>query len=160
MRFNNDGRGVITGGPNGSTRVSQAPSGGMRFEMSRMTMPALAEMLTPFVDRPVIDGTRLKDTYQVTLDLPFDAMLLVIQNLGGGRPYRVALRAFQPVDLAGALVVFLAGRAALPVQGIPEPRPTPRLRQSFSLCSNSASSSSLVRLRGYDRYRSSGKESH
>ena len=70
MRFGNDGRGVITGSPNGTTRVSQAPNGGMRFEMSRMTMPALAEMLAPFVDRPVIDATRLKGTYQVTLDLP------------------------------------------------------------------------------------------
>ena len=79
MRFNNDGRGVITGGPNGTTRVSQAPNGGMRLEMSRMTMAALAEMLTPFVDRAVIDGTGLKGTYQVTLDLPFDAMLRVIQ---------------------------------------------------------------------------------
>jgi len=57
MRFGNDGRGVITGGPNGTTRVSQAPSGGMRFEMSRMTMPALAEMLTPFLGRPVVEGS-------------------------------------------------------------------------------------------------------
>ena len=47
-------------------------------------MPALAEVLTPFVDRPVIDSTRLKGTYQISLDLPFDAMLRVIQNLGGG----------------------------------------------------------------------------
>jgi uncharacterized protein (TIGR03435 family) len=84
LRFGTDGRGVITGGPNGTTRVSQAPSGAMRFEMSRMTMPALAEVLTPFVDRPVIDSTRLKGTYQISLDLPFDAMLRVIQNLGGG----------------------------------------------------------------------------
>ena len=56
----------------------------MRFEMSRMTMPALAEMLTPFLGRPVADGTGLKGIYQITLDLPFDAMLRVIQDLGGG----------------------------------------------------------------------------
>jgi uncharacterized protein (TIGR03435 family) len=84
MRFNNDGRGLITGGPNGTTRVSPAPTGGMRFEMSEMTMPAFAEMLTPFVDRPVIDGTALKGAFQVTLDIPFEAMFRVIQNQGGG----------------------------------------------------------------------------
>ena len=101
MRFGNDGRGVITGSPNGTTRVSQAPNGGMRFEMPRMTMPALAEMLAPFVDRPVIDGTRLKGTYQVTLDLPFDAMMRVIQNLGGTAAVQGGFAGFPGGGLGG-----------------------------------------------------------
>ena len=41
MSFNNDGKGVITGGSNGTTRVSQNPNGGMHMEMARMTMPSL-----------------------------------------------------------------------------------------------------------------------
>jgi uncharacterized protein (TIGR03435 family) len=139
MRFGNDGRGVITGNPNGTTRVSQAPSGGMRFEMSKMTMSALAEMLTPFVDRPVIHRTGLKGTYQVTLDVPFDAMMRVIQNLGAQPPYRVASR----VASSAADSAVPEGRRARGARG---PHRTRRHRQSFSQCSNSARSSSLVRF--------------
>ena len=83
MNFGPGGRGVITGGPNGTTRVSQNPSGGLRLEMSKMTMASLADMLTPFVERPVIDSTGVTGTYQIGLDLPFGSMLQVIQNLAG-----------------------------------------------------------------------------
>jgi uncharacterized protein (TIGR03435 family) len=94
MRVGPGGTGaVITGGANGITRVSQGPNGGMRMEMSRMTMAALADMLTPFMDRPVFDGTGLKEAYQVTIDLPYDAMMRVIQNLSG--------TAGMPVGFAG-----------------------------------------------------------
>jgi uncharacterized protein (TIGR03435 family) len=94
MNFRNDGRGVITGGPNGTTRVSQNPNGGMRLEISRMTMPSLANMLTPFVDRPVIDATGLQGNYQVALDLPFQSMLSVIQNLAGTSAFQGGFPAF------------------------------------------------------------------
>ena len=83
MSFNNNGNGVITGGPNGVTRVSQNQNGGMRMEMSRMTMASLANWLTPFLDRPVVDGTGLKGAYQIALDLPYESMISVIQNLAG-----------------------------------------------------------------------------
>jgi uncharacterized protein (TIGR03435 family) len=83
MNFNNNGAGVITGGPNGVTRVSQNQNGGMRMEMSRMTMASLANWLTPFLDRPVVDGTGLKGAYQIALDLPYESMISVIQNLAG-----------------------------------------------------------------------------
>jgi uncharacterized protein (TIGR03435 family) len=83
MNFNNNGNGVITGGPNGVTRVSQNQNGGMRMEMSRMTMASLANWLTPFLDRPVVDGTGLKGTYQIALDLPYESMMSVIQSLAG-----------------------------------------------------------------------------
>lgn len=69
-----------------------------------MTMASLADMLTPFVDRPVIDGTSLKAPYQVSLDLPFDAMMRVIQNLSGtaGMPAGFAgLGGFGPWPGAG-----------------------------------------------------------
>ncbi len=101
LRFNNDGKGVITGGPNGTTRVSPAPTGGMRFEISKMTMPALAEMLAPFVDRPVIDGTGLKGPFQVTLDIPFEAMLRVIQSQGGGAALQGAFAGFPAGGFGG-----------------------------------------------------------
>ena len=37
-------------------------------------MAALADMLMPFMDRPVVNATELKGNYQVTLDLPADLM--------------------------------------------------------------------------------------
>src|SRR5215471_2487187 len=56
-----EGRGaVISGGPNGNVRMSLGENGNMRMEMSRMSLPRLADMLTPFMDRPVVDMTELK----------------------------------------------------------------------------------------------------
>ena len=37
-------------------------------------MAALADRLTQFMDRPVIDATELKGHYQVTLNVPLEAM--------------------------------------------------------------------------------------
>lgn len=71
-----EGRGmVVTGGPNGTTRVSAGENGNMRMEMSRMSMARLADMLTPFVDRPVVDMTELKGAYQVALELPMQELV-------------------------------------------------------------------------------------
>jgi uncharacterized protein (TIGR03435 family) len=125
MNFGNDGRGVITGGPNGTTRVSQNPSGGMRLEMSRITMSSLANMLTAFVDRPVIDGTGLKGTYQVALDLPFESMLSVIQNLGGNSPFQGGFPSFPGGVFAGGAP---AGGGAVPG---PASDPTASMLQSI-----------------------------
>ncbi|MBI4472727.1 MAG: TIGR03435 family protein, partial [Acidobacteria bacterium] len=81
VRVSADGRGmVVTGGPNGTMRVSPGSNGGMRLEMSKVAMPALADMLAPFTDRTVVDRTELKGTYQVTLDLPMEALLSMVQN--------------------------------------------------------------------------------
>lgn len=81
VRVSNEGRGiVVAGGPNGTMRVSQSPNGGMRLEMSRITMAAFADMLTPFTDRTVIDATELKGTWQVALDLPLEALMIMVQN--------------------------------------------------------------------------------
>jgi uncharacterized protein (TIGR03435 family) len=71
-----EGRGmVITGGPNGTMRVSAGENGNMRMEMSRMSMARLADLLTPFVDRPVVDMTELKGAYQVALELPMQELV-------------------------------------------------------------------------------------
>jgi uncharacterized protein (TIGR03435 family) len=81
IQINPGGRGmVVTGGPNGTMRMSPGTNGGMRLEMTKVTMPAFANMLTPFTDRTVIDRTELKGTYHVTLELPPEAMLSMMQN--------------------------------------------------------------------------------
>jgi uncharacterized protein (TIGR03435 family) len=74
VRINNDGgRATISGGPTGIVHTTGGPSG-LQLHMAKITMAALAGMLTQFMDRPVINATDLKGNYQVTLDLPSDLM--------------------------------------------------------------------------------------
>ncbi len=83
MRINRDGKGVVvTGGRAGTTRMSMGPGGTMRIEGAKMTSAALADLLARFVDRPVIDMTELKGTYQVALDLSMEDMRAAARNAG------------------------------------------------------------------------------
>ena len=84
-----DGKGlVVRGGQTGNMRMRAGPDGSMRMEASNMTMVALADALTRFVDRPVIDMTELKGGYQVTLDLAMADMIKAARVAGfaGGAP--------------------------------------------------------------------------
>ena len=74
VRINNDGgRATISGGVTGIVHMTAGP-GGLQLQMAKITMSALADMLTEFMDRPVVNATELKGNYQVTLDLPADLM--------------------------------------------------------------------------------------
>src|SRR5690349_7724419 len=77
---------VITGGQSGvgSMRMTVGQNGSMRMEMSKMSMTALADMLSPFVDRPVVDMTELKGTYQVGLDLPMEELMNMAKAMAPG----------------------------------------------------------------------------
>ena len=65
---------AISGGAAGPTRLTAGPDGGMQMQMVKITMAAFADRLTQFMDRPVIDATELKGHYQVTLNVPLEAM--------------------------------------------------------------------------------------
>jgi uncharacterized protein (TIGR03435 family) len=55
--------------------------GNDRLEVKKMTMESFAEVLTRFVDRPVVDRTALTGTYDVTLDIaPEDYTALMIRS--------------------------------------------------------------------------------
>jgi uncharacterized protein (TIGR03435 family) len=55
--------------------------GNNKLEIHRMTMPAVAEMLTRFLDRPVLDMTQLTARYDMTLDIsPEDYMPMMIRS--------------------------------------------------------------------------------
>jgi uncharacterized protein (TIGR03435 family) len=54
---------VVTGGAYGPMRGGRGPNGGMKIEFLKLTMPGLAEVLAPHVDRPVVDMTNLKGGY-------------------------------------------------------------------------------------------------
>jgi uncharacterized protein (TIGR03435 family) len=71
-----EGRGmVVTGGPEGTMRMSVGENGNMRMEMSRMSMARLVDLLTTFVGRPVVDMTELSGAYQVALELPMQELM-------------------------------------------------------------------------------------
>ena len=83
LRMSRTGNGmVVAGGPTGTTKVSMGEGGAMRLEMSKMPMAGLAEMLTRFVDRPVLDLTELKGNYQVALELSMDDLRNVARAAG------------------------------------------------------------------------------
>jgi uncharacterized protein (TIGR03435 family) len=83
MRITQDGRGaVVTGGLGGTVRMAPGRDGNMRMEASKMTLPAFAEMLSRFVDKPVVDMTELKGAYQFSLELSMADMMKGARTAG------------------------------------------------------------------------------
>jgi uncharacterized protein (TIGR03435 family) len=64
-----DGNATITSGPLGPIRAGPSPTGGHGFEFLKLTMPGLADVLTPHLDRPVVDMTELKGAYHLTVNM-------------------------------------------------------------------------------------------
>lgn len=82
---NGDGRGggrgpIAFNGGTGGARISPDESCGMRLEFTSLTMAGLADTLTPFLDKPVLDGTGLKGTYKASMRLPMEVMFSMMQN--------------------------------------------------------------------------------
>ncbi len=69
--------GTVLDGPAGPVRMSMSAAG-QHIEALKITLPALAELLTPMLDRPVVDMTRLKGTYQLTLDIPIAELMATV----------------------------------------------------------------------------------
>ena len=75
LGIKNEGRAMtISGAAAGTMRLVPSPRGGMQMEMAKVTMAAFADVLTQFMDRPVVDTTDLQGNYQVALDVPVQAM--------------------------------------------------------------------------------------
>jgi uncharacterized protein (TIGR03435 family) len=68
-------------GPNGKTNISVA-NGILHLDMAKMTLTALAESLTTFLDRPALDMTGLKGDYQIALDFSVADTLSAAKVLG------------------------------------------------------------------------------
>jgi uncharacterized protein (TIGR03435 family) len=78
------GKGVtVKGGPMGQMHMTMA-DGRMRMEAERASMTVLAETLTRFMDRPVVDMTELKGNYHVALDLSMDDLKNAAKAAGMG----------------------------------------------------------------------------
>jgi uncharacterized protein (TIGR03435 family) len=65
----------------GTMRISSSGgTDGGHMEINRITMPGLANALSSYVDRPVIDMTGLTGEYQVALDLSLEDLMLAAQR--------------------------------------------------------------------------------
>ena len=80
---------TITGLPGGGTMRMTFAGAGLHIESSSLTMAALAEDLSQYLDRPVVDRTGLKGRYQVGLDVSMEDMSNFMSKQGfpgGGGP--------------------------------------------------------------------------
>ena len=81
------GRGMsVTGGQFASMQISMTKEGIMHLESERMTIPALVDILSRFNDRPVVDLTELKGTYQMALDVSTDELRKMARSAGVNVP--------------------------------------------------------------------------
>jgi len=76
------GGATVVSAQGGTTKITPGPDGTLRMEMSKVTMPAFVEMLTPLVDRPVVDMTELKGNYQVAMDISMETIFNVARSSG------------------------------------------------------------------------------
>jgi uncharacterized protein (TIGR03435 family) len=66
-------------------RILEQPNCGQRWEFVPLPMSAFADALTMFLDKPVIDETKLKGDYKVYLDINVETMIAMDLNRGRGR---------------------------------------------------------------------------
>jgi uncharacterized protein (TIGR03435 family) len=97
----------------GQMKFSVGEGGMMRMEFSRISMPMLADTLSRFAGRPVIDMTELKGNYQLALDLSMAEMAGMARaaGMGGG--------------MGGGMMGGPGGGAGAPVPGPAESASTP-----------------------------------
>lgn len=117
MKMVQDGKGggaMQVAGQAGTTRFSVV-DGKIHLELTKVTVAALVDTLTPLVDRPVLDMTDLKGTYQIALDLPIDDLQILAQRqaaaLGIQMPGAPAGANANPADAAstpGGSAIFAA----------------------------------------------------
>jgi uncharacterized protein (TIGR03435 family) len=79
--------------------------GDNRFDATRVTMKTLADLLTPFVDRPIVDMTALEGRYDVSLQLtPEDFQALMSRSVAAAG-YPTSPEALRLADTAAAVAV-------------------------------------------------------
>jgi uncharacterized protein (TIGR03435 family) len=89
VTFTTSGKGssVVSDGQGGQTKMTMGADGKtMHMENSKLSMARFTEMLSRFVDRPVVDATELKGDYQVALDLSLQDMMEAARRAGAPVP--------------------------------------------------------------------------
>jgi uncharacterized protein (TIGR03435 family) len=81
----------------GAMSVQMGSDGNMHMEVPSANMTALIGILTGMVDRPILDETGLKGSYQVSLDLAAADFIRKAASVGVGIPMGTA-RIGAPAD--------------------------------------------------------------
>ncbi|MDP9169684.1 MAG: TIGR03435 family protein [Acidobacteriota bacterium] len=82
VRQNADGQGATVSGTEMGTVKSSVVDGVIHMETSSQSVPQLIEMLSRFVDRPVVDETGLKGKYQIAMDISMQEMMKMAAKSG------------------------------------------------------------------------------
>jgi uncharacterized protein (TIGR03435 family) len=102
LAVSQDSKGVVvrSGAEGGGTQRMTMNNGVMHFEMQKMPITRLAEMLSRFVDRPIVDKTGLTGNYDVALDLSMEDLMKVARSAGMAVPMGGAADPARPADSA------------------------------------------------------------
>jgi uncharacterized protein (TIGR03435 family) len=99
-----NGKGMtVRGGPQGQMKMSMV-DGKMHMEAAKMNMSMLVEFASRFVDRPVVDMTELKSSYQVALDLSMDDLKNIARAAGMSAPGLEPGKAGEASDPSGSSI--------------------------------------------------------
>jgi uncharacterized protein (TIGR03435 family) len=77
---------VVKTGAGGAMKMTMGPNMTMHMESEKVTMEQFADMLTGFVDKPVVDMTELKGNYQIALDLSMEDLKAAAAKAGVAIP--------------------------------------------------------------------------
>jgi uncharacterized protein (TIGR03435 family) len=81
IKQTNNGGAEIKAGAAGKMKMTMV-DGHMRMEMEKMTIAGLAEALSRFVDKPVVDMTDIKGNYQLAIELSMEDLQNVARAQG------------------------------------------------------------------------------
>jgi len=86
VSFQRDGQGAVVRGIGAGTMRMTMNNGLMHLEASKLNMASFVDVLSRFLDRPVVDMTDLKGNYQVSLDLSMEDLMKVARTAGVAIP--------------------------------------------------------------------------
>lgn len=72
---------VFDMGDAGQLHMNITPDRGIVLEFGKMNMDGLSEILTQFMDRPVVNKTDLQGLYKISLEIPIEEMLSMAQRI-------------------------------------------------------------------------------
>jgi len=77
-----DGRSMTVKSAQGNMAMSMGADGNMHMAASQMAIPAFIELITRFVDKPVLDETGLKGKYDMAVDMTMADMANIARSAG------------------------------------------------------------------------------
>lgn len=77
---------AIDSGPQRSVNRMTMQNGHMQMLLDRITMPVFAETISRFVDKPIVDMTELKGTYEMSFEVGVDEVRNMVRSQGLSMP--------------------------------------------------------------------------